>query len=105
MWRLAAALRSWRSGCDLRCFRGPPRRVWQARRRCLWSAPEARRGEGRETVSAGCTPAPILPNSHLALEVGFRILAPKRTSLDRATGPADLAARNSRYPHITLARI
>ena len=28
-------------------------------------------------------------------------LPQKRTSLDRATGPADLAARNGRYPHIT----
>ena len=33
----------------------------------------------------------------------FWKLAPKRTSLDGTTGPADLAARNGRYPHITLA--
>ena len=33
--------------------------------------------------------------------MGFLETCPKRTSLDRATGPDDLAARNGRYPHLT----
>src|ERR1035438_7987802 len=34
-------------------------------------------------------------------DVGFSATCPKGTSLDRATGPADFAVRNGRYPHIT----
>ena len=37
--------------------------------------------------------------------MGFLETCPKRTSLDRATGPDDLAARNGRYPHISRGRL